>query len=65
MTQEMRSSSAHEIDRWALALETDGFCVMRGLFERELVLRWRAAFDVLWDERRSVAGGLAPRGPHR
>lgn len=54
-----------ELDRFAEELNRDGICVIRGLFDRALIDRWKVAFDALFQERQQRPGGLAPRGQAR
>jgi ectoine hydroxylase-related dioxygenase (phytanoyl-CoA dioxygenase family) len=57
--------SATDLDRFAEDLNRDGICVIRGLFDRQLIQAWADAFDALFQERRQRLGGLAPRGQSR
>lgn len=57
--------SGAELDDHARALERDGVCVLRQVFDRALIERWSGAFSALVEERRGRAGGLAPRGEGR
>ncbi len=56
---------SHELDTLARDLERDGICVVRGLIPQEKIERWKAAFDELFEERRHLPDGLAPRGKSR
>lgn len=49
------------LDRLAEDLNRDGICVLRGLFNREIIEEWARAFDALFYERQNRPGGLAPR----
>ncbi|MBF2006489.1 MAG: phytanoyl-CoA dioxygenase family protein [Chlorogloeopsis fritschii C42_A2020_084] len=53
--------TATDLDRFAQELNRDGICVIRGLFERNLIDEWAKAFDLLLRERQNQPGGLAPR----
>lgn len=57
--------SAADLDRFAEDLNRDGICVIRGLFDRQLIQAWAVAFDALFHERQQRPGGLAPRGQSR
>jgi ectoine hydroxylase-related dioxygenase (phytanoyl-CoA dioxygenase family) len=57
--------STTDLDQLADDLNRDGICVIRGLFDRELVESWAVAFDALFQERQQRPGGVAPRGPSR
>lgn len=54
-------------DTQALAadLARDGICVIRGLFEPHLINTWAHAFAALFEKRRALPGGLAPRDTAR
>jgi hypothetical protein len=54
-----------DLDRFAEDLNRDGICIIRRLFDRELIQEWATAFDALLHERQQRPGGLAPRGPAR
>lgn len=53
--------TAADLDRFVQELNRDGICVIRGLFDRELIQEWAQAFDALFRERQKRPGGLAPR----
>lgn len=53
-----------EHDRSAEDLERDGHCVVKGVFERELIDEWKIAFEKLCESRRA-AGAIAYRGKNR
>ncbi|HEY9674232.1 MAG TPA: phytanoyl-CoA dioxygenase family protein [Waterburya sp.] len=57
--------TATDLDRFAQELNRDGICVIRGLFNKELIEEWAQAFNALFQERQNRPGGLAPRGPAR
>jgi len=48
-----------DLDRLAQELNRDGICVIRGLFDRDLIEEWAQAFDSYLEHQRP--GGLAPR----
>jgi ectoine hydroxylase-related dioxygenase (phytanoyl-CoA dioxygenase family) len=50
-----------DLERLAADLNRDGICVLRGLFDPALVERWYEAFMALFERRKNVPGGLAPR----
>lgn len=50
-----------ELDRLAAELNRDGICVIRGLFDRQLIEEWAEAFNALFHSRQNQPGGLAPR----
>ncbi|KJH72947.1 phytanoyl-CoA dioxygenase family protein [Aliterella atlantica] len=54
-----------DIDRFAEDLNRDGICVIRGLFDSELIEEWAVAFDALFQKRQQQPGGVAPRGTAR
>lgn len=57
--------TATDLDRFAEELNRDGICVIRGLFDQELIEQWADAFNALFQERQNRPGGLAPRGQAR
>jgi len=57
--------TSDDLDRFAEDLNRDGICVIRELFNRQLVEEWAAAFDKLFCERQQKPGGIAPRGKAR
>lgn len=59
------SLSATELDQLAADLNRDGICVIRGLFDRQLIEAWAVAFDALFQDRQQRPGGIAPRGKAR
>lgn len=67
MVQSIVSANFTEIDldRFAQDLNRDGICVIRGLFDQNLIEEWANAFTALFQERQQRLGGLAPRGPAR
>jgi hypothetical protein len=60
-----RDLSDRALDRHAGDLDRDGICILRGLLDPGLLREWASAFEALVERRRSVPGGLAPRGPGR
>jgi hypothetical protein len=54
-----------ELDRLANDLETDGICVVRGVFDADLVGAWRTAVDRLAKTREGRLGAVAGRGANR
>jgi hypothetical protein len=58
---ETRNFTAADLDHFAEELNRDGICVIRGLFDRELIAEWAEAFDALFGQRQNQPGGLAPR----
>jgi ectoine hydroxylase-related dioxygenase (phytanoyl-CoA dioxygenase family) len=56
-----KAYTATDLDRFAQELNRDGICVIRGLFDPELIKEWAEAFDALFQERQNRPGGLAPR----
>lgn len=67
MIQSIETSkfTATDLDRFAEELNRDGICVIRGLFDKELIEEWAQAFNALFQERQNRPGGLAPRGQAR
>jgi ectoine hydroxylase-related dioxygenase (phytanoyl-CoA dioxygenase family) len=55
---------AAELDRLVSDLREDGICVLRGVFDAELMYAWRNAFDRLADARQR-GGTVAERGTNR
>jgi hypothetical protein len=55
----------YDVDQLASQVETDGICVLKGLFPRSLIAQWAEAFTELFERRRGVPGGLAPLEQHR
>lgn len=55
------ANRATELDQYAQELKRDGICVIRNLFDRELIAEWAQAFERLFQERQNRPGGLAPR----
>jgi hypothetical protein len=53
------------LSRAAEELERDGVCVLRGVFDPNVIHEWRRAFDRLAEARRSTPGTLAERGTNR
>lgn len=53
--------TATELDQYAQELKRDGICVIRNLFDKELIAEWAQAFELLFQERQNRPGGLAPR----
>ncbi|QSJ19231.1 phytanoyl-CoA dioxygenase family protein [Nostoc sp. UHCC 0702] len=53
--------SATDLDKLAQELNRDGICVIRNLFEQQLIEQWLEAFEKLFYERQNQPGGLAPR----
>ncbi len=60
-TMELNQWSSAELDHFAADLNRDGICVLRGVFDQELITEWREAFEHLFQERQNRPGGLAPR----
>jgi hypothetical protein len=54
-----------DLDGFAEELNRDGICVIRGLFERQLIDEWAVAFEALFQEKQRQPGGVAPRGTAR
>lgn len=50
-----------DIDQFAADLDRDGICVIRQLFNPEIIKEWAKAFNQLFDQRQKQPGGLAPR----
>src|SRR3954465_14171530 len=50
-----------DLDRLVEDLNRDGICLLRGVLDPGLIEEWYAAFERLFQERRSRPGGLAPR----
>lgn len=65
MVQSINTANLTAIDRFAEDLNRDGICIIRGLFDQNLIEEWKAAFDALFQERQQRPGGLAPRGQAR
>ncbi len=57
--------SAADLDQLAADLNRDGICILRGLFDRQLIEEWAVAFEQLLQERQQRPGGVAPRGKAR
>lgn len=55
------ANRATELEQYAQELKRDGICVIRNLFDRELIAEWAQAFERLFQERQNRPGGLAPR----
>ena len=53
------------IERYADELQRDGICMIRGLFDPDVIAQWRRAFTVLFADRARRPGGLAPRERER
>ncbi|OUL24701.1 phytanoyl-CoA dioxygenase [Nostoc sp. RF31YmG] len=53
--------TATDLDRLVEELNRDGICVIRNLFDRNLIGEWAQAFDKLFRDRQNQPGGLAPR----
>lgn len=54
-----------ELDRLAAELNRDGICIIRGLFDRQLIEEWADAFNTLFKIRQNQPGRLAPREQSR
>jgi ectoine hydroxylase-related dioxygenase (phytanoyl-CoA dioxygenase family) len=54
-----------DVDQFAQELNRDGICVIRGLFDRQLIEEWADAFEELFHKRQNSPGGLAPRDQAR
>jgi ectoine hydroxylase-related dioxygenase (phytanoyl-CoA dioxygenase family) len=61
----MSMSGAAELDRLTADLHDDGICVIRNVFDRELMYAWRMAFDRLAETRHRQFGAVAGRGVNR
>ncbi|MBL1178207.1 phytanoyl-CoA dioxygenase family protein [Pantanalinema sp. GBBB05] len=59
------SLSTTDLDQLAADLNRDGICIIRGLFDRQLIAAWAIAFNALLAERQQRSGGVAPRGKAR
>lgn len=59
------SLSTTDLDQLAVDLNRDGICIIRGLFDRQLIAAWAVAFTALLAERQQRSGGVAPRGKAR
>src|SRR4051794_33472379 len=59
------SGMVSEVDHWVGDLERDGICILKGLFDRNLLFEWRRAFDQLAMARQSTPGTVACRGNSR
>ena len=57
--------SQTEIESFAGAALTDGFCILRGHFPRATLERWREAFSPLLETHIAREGHLKNRGPAR
>src|SRR4051812_36537452 len=64
-TIEQAEFRSTDLDRHAADLNRDGICVIRGVFDREIISEWHQAFEALFRERQSRPGGLAPREKSR
>ncbi|MDB6019324.1 MAG: Ectoine hydroxylase-related dioxygenase, phytanoyl-CoA dioxygenase [Pedosphaera sp.] len=60
-TTEQPEFTSAELDQFASNLNRDGICVIRDVFDRDLMGEWNQAFEQLFHERQSRPGGLAPR----
>lgn len=54
-----------DLDQLAADLNRDGICILRGLFDRQLIEEWAVAFDALFHQRQQQPDGVAPRGKAR
>jgi ectoine hydroxylase-related dioxygenase (phytanoyl-CoA dioxygenase family) len=61
----MDMSRAAELDRLTTDLEEDGICVLRSVFDAELMYAWRNAYDRLVDSQQQKVGAVAGRGTNR
>ncbi|WP_437676055.1 phytanoyl-CoA dioxygenase family protein [Sorangium sp. So ce131] len=59
-----RSTSA-DIDELARAAQRDGFCIIKNLIPKSLLLAWREAFAPLLEGHIAREGNLKNRGPQR
>ncbi|QIR40014.1 phytanoyl-CoA dioxygenase family protein [Tolypothrix sp. PCC 7910] len=50
-----------DLDRFVEELNRDGICIIRGLFDQQLIGEWAEAFEKLFRDRQNQPGGLAPR----
>lgn len=57
--------STTDLDQLAGDLNRDGICILRGLFDQQLIEVWTIAFNTLFQERQRQPGGVAPRGTAR
>jgi ectoine hydroxylase-related dioxygenase (phytanoyl-CoA dioxygenase family) len=53
------------LEQLAEDLNRDGICVIRRLFDPELIQEWSTAFNHLFQQRQQQPGGLAPREQSR
>lgn len=51
----------NDLDQFAAEVNRDGICIIRGLFDRQLITEWAEAFEQLFRQRQAQPGGLAPR----
>ncbi|MBD2091328.1 phytanoyl-CoA dioxygenase family protein [Microcoleus sp. FACHB-1515] len=66
MVQALQNSfTTSDLDRFAFDLNRDGICVIRNLFDRDLIETWAKAFGDLFEQRQNQPGGLAPREQSR
>jgi hypothetical protein len=57
--------SDQQLDKLARELQDDGICVLRGALDPLLIQGWADAFAQLFERRRTIEGGLAPRETER
>ena len=57
--------SDQQLDESARELQEDGICVLRGALDPLLIEEWASAFAQLFERRRGIEGGLAPRETER
>lgn len=57
--------TSSDIDEFASTVQRDGFCVIPGLFPKDLLSAWRVAFAPLLEAHIAREGHLRNRGPGR
>jgi hypothetical protein len=60
-TSNLTDFTESDLDRLAADLNRDGICVIRGLFQPNLIAEWASAYNQLFQQRQNQPGGLAPR----
>jgi ectoine hydroxylase-related dioxygenase (phytanoyl-CoA dioxygenase family) len=50
-----------DLNRLAEDLKRDGICVIRGLFNKDVLQDWAKAFTALFERKNQLSSGLAPR----
>jgi hypothetical protein len=61
----LAKSTSSDVEELARAVKRDGFCVIPGLFPKDLLIAWRDAFAPLLDAHIAREGHLKNRGPER